>query len=266
MKPIVTRVAHAGHGEHQYFGHRALQDLLGAETFSGLIAIAVLGRRLTTEDRDLLDALSVCLTAADPRIWPLKVCRIAASYGETLAGFAAGQLAMMGSGISPRIIGEAAQHLVRLRIELAESPEGKEVDRVVGHHVAAHARLSGYGIPLRAEDERFQALRRLMAGGKRAQLPHWRAQEALSEWLLRERRLAPNIGIGMAAALLDIGCSPAQAGALATFLIQHTLAANAFEASQQKEPLMQRLPDQCVAYVGPPPRTSPRAAARLNEA
>jgi hypothetical protein len=261
VRAIVTRVSHAGHGEHRYFGHRALAQLLGTETFTGLIVLAITGRRPTAEAKEVIDALSVCLTAADPRIWPLKVSRIVASYGETLAGFAAGQLAMMGMGMSPRIIGAAADHLVRLRHALQESRTGGEVARAVQDHVAASPRLAGYGIPMREQDERYQALRGFMVRRGREGLPHWHAQELLSEWLGRERGLAPNIGIGLAAALLDLGCSPVEAGALSTFLIEHTFAANAFEAAQQREPLMQRLPDQYVAYVGPAPRVSPRAEA-----
>ncbi|HXN33716.1 MAG TPA: hypothetical protein VN894_17725 [Polyangiaceae bacterium] len=260
MKPIITRVAHAGHGDHQYFGHSALADLLGVETSTGLLALAITGRRPTTEEREVLDALCVSLTAADPRIWPLKLCRMVASYGEALAGFAAGQLAMMGHGMSPRIMSDAAAHLKRLRRQLDESLGPADVERILRDHVAASPRLAGYGIPMRAQDERFEALRGFMIRAGRSGLPHWRAQEALSECLRRDRRLAPNIGIGHAAALLDLGCSPAEAGALSTLLIEHTFAANAFEAAQQCEPLMQRLPDGCVQYVGPSRRASPRAA------
>jgi hypothetical protein len=259
MKPvIVTRVAHAGSDDHRFFGHGALTELLGHETETGLLAMAVLGRRATAEEKQVLDALAVSLTAADPRIWPLKASRLVASYGETLAGFAAGQLAMMGTYISPRIIGAAAEHLARLRSALGD----ESVDEIVGVRVAQHMstdeRLAGYGIPMREQDERLQALRAYMIRTGRAGLPHWRAQEALSVAMWRERKLAPNIGIGLAAGLLDIGCSPAQAGALAIFLIQHDFAANAFEAAQQRSPAMQRLPDDCIKYVGPPPRRSPR--------
>ncbi len=256
MRPIVTHVAHADHGEHRYFGLRVLADLLGHETLTGLVALAVLERRPTTDDKEVLDAVSVAVTAADPRIWPLKVARLVSSYGETLAGFAAGQLAMMGTYVSPRIIGDAAEHLARLRLALG----GRTAEDVVSEHVATTPRLAGYGIPLRERDERFEALRTFMMGRERARMEHWHVQEQLSGWLWRERRLAPNIGIGLAAALLDLGCSPPQAGALSTFLIQHTFAANSFEAATQRAAAMQRLPIDRVEYVGRARRASPRAS------
>ena len=121
MKPIViTRVAHAGPEDHRFMGHGALTELLGHETGTGLLALAILGRLVTSDEKQALDAMAVSLTAADPRIWPLKASRIAASYGEMLAGVATGQFAMMGTYMSPRVIGAAARHLSRLRMALGD--------------------------------------------------------------------------------------------------------------------------------------------------
>jgi hypothetical protein len=260
MKTLITHVAHAGTGDHMFMGQRVLGDMLGHETLTGLFALAVLGRRITPEETRLLDGLSTAVTAADPRIWPLKASRIAASYGDMLAGRAVGQLAMMGTYLGPRIIGYAAEHLERLRKELDGAGTDEDRDRIYLEHVTTTKRLAGYGVPFRPEDERLRALRRFMSETGRDQLPYWRAQEGLSAFLLRDRGLPANVGIGVAAGLLDLGCSPTQAGALGTIIHQQDFDANVFEASQQRAPEMQRLPDECVSYVGAAPRTSPRAA------
>jgi len=68
-----TRSAHWGYEEHQYFGHAVFAELRGKESLSGLTALSVLGRRLSREACALLDEAAVCLTLADPRIWPLKL-------------------------------------------------------------------------------------------------------------------------------------------------------------------------------------------------
>ena len=47
---------------------------------------------------------------------------------------------------------------------------------------------------------------------------------------------APNMAIGGAAVLLDLGCTPPQAAALAVFLNENVFAANAFEAAPAAEP------------------------------
>jgi hypothetical protein len=257
---IVTRVAHAGPGDHRFFGHAVLEGLLGHETATGLLAMAVLGRRVAADEKEVLDALAVSLTAADPRIWPLKASRIVASYGEMLAGLATGQLVMMGTYTGPRIIGGAAEHLSRLRIAMGEESLDERLDLVVADHMTRNERLPGYGIPMREQDERMVALRAFIERTGRSQLPHWRAQESLSIAMWCERKLAANIAIGQAAALLDLGCTPAQAGALAISLIQQDFTSNTFEGAEQRSGVMQRLPDECVKYEGPPPRRSPRSA------
>jgi hypothetical protein len=125
--------------------------------------------------------------------------------------------------------------------------------------------MAGYGVPLRPRDERLDGLREQIGKMERDRLPFWTLQETLSAAMMHRWKVAPNAAIGVAAVLLDLGYAPRQASAVTTFLNQNVFAANAFEAAQQCEPLMQKLPDECVAYVGPAPRASPRAAARLNQ-
>jgi hypothetical protein len=256
---IVSRVAHAEHGDHRFMGYSAFRELLGHESMTGLLALSILGRRVDDDVKTALDLMANCASAADPRIWPLKAARVAASYGEALAGFAAGQLAMMGPFMSPRTIGEAAEQLARLRAKLdAAGADPADVERVVRDHIAG-GRLGGYGVPLRAEDERYVALRGAMTRVGRHTLPHWSAQELLSATMRREKKLEPNVGIALAAALLDIGCTPAQARFFATNLFGHTMIANAFEASEERSAAMQKLPLGTIRYAGKAPRTSPRA-------
>ncbi len=259
MNPVVTQVAHAGSGEHMFMGHRVLRDLLGAESLTGLFALSVLGRRVTREEQRLLDGLAVAVTAADPRIWPLKASRLVASYGDVLAGRAAGQLAMMGTYLGPRIIEHAAAHLHALSAALEGAATPEEEDDILRVHAASTRRLAGWGVPFRAEDERLRALCTFVAAVGRDRLPHWRAQERLAAFLLRDRGLPANVGSGVAAALLDIGCSPSQAGVLGTLIHTQDFDANVYEAAKQRAPQMQRLPVSCIEYVGVAPRTSPRA-------
>ena len=95
----------------------------------------------------------------------------------------------------------------------------------------------------------------------RAALPHWRAQVALSRYMLREHELRPNIGIGLAAALLDLGCTPTQAGAMSTFLHQQDFAANAVEAAQQRRPRCGGCRTSASPTSGPRPRDRPAGRA-----
>jgi len=259
---IKTRVARQVPGDNLYFGHSTLTDLLGRETLTGLMAMAAMGRQPSEGERVVLDAIAVASTSADPRIWPLKLTRLVASYGGTLAGFGAGQLAMEGKSIGPWTVGAAAEELASLRDLLGEHfDDADAVQAAVRQRVERRPRMAGYGVPFRERDERMEALRKQVSDLGRDRLPFWTLQEALSVGMKEKWGAAPNMAIGGSAVLLDLGCTPRQAAALAAFLNQNVFAANAFEAAQQRSPLMQRLPDACVDYVGPAPRTTPRAAA-----
>ena len=260
---IRTRVALHVLGDNLYFGHRAIGDLLGGETSTGLMAMAATGRRPSDDERVVLDAIAVVLTSADPRIWPLKLTRLVASYGGTLAGFGAGQLAMEGKSIGPWTAGAAANELVALREAIGDRLGDRDtVESKVRDRVERRPRMVGYGVPFRDRDERMEALREQVIRLGRDKLPFWTLQVALSSGMMHKWGIAPNAAIGVSAVLLDLGYTPLQASAISAFLNQNVFAANAFEAAQQRAPAMQKLPDEAVAYVGPAPRSSPRAAAR----
>ena len=259
---ISTRVARHLLGENMYFGHRALADLLDHETSTGLMFMAAIGRRPTDVEREVLDAVAVIMTSADGRIWPLKLGRLVASYGGTLAGWCASLLTMEGPRIGPWILGYSARELVELRAAIGTRVDD---DEAVTAEAAAFfdrkRRVVGLGVPLRVHDERYLALQGWVQRTGRAGHAFWRIQAALAAHARGACNLAPNVGLGIAAVLLDLGYTPLQISALVTFVNQNVFAANAFEAAQQCAEEMQHLPDECVSYVGPPPRTSPRAAA-----
>jgi len=71
-------------------------------------------------------------------------------------------------------------------------------------------------------------------------------------------RIAPNIVLGIAAALLDMQFSQCEIGPMSTVLFQHMFTANAVEGAQQSSSVLRELPDECVCYIGQPSRVSPR--------
>jgi len=259
---IPTRVAHGGHDDNRYFGYSTFAELLGDETYTGLNVMAVAGRRVDRASREMLDDLAVITTVADPRIWPLKLTRVVASYGGTLAAFAAGQLCMEGDLIGPWSTRFAAELWAELRNAIDDDcADDTRVQAEMTSLLARRKRLVGYGVPFQAHDKRFFALRqrveqRGLQGG-----PHWRLQEAFSRRVEAERGLGPNILAGASALLLDLGFSVAETPALMTFLAQHNFAANAIEGARQAPAVLRSLPVDTATYVGEPPRESPRAIA-----
>jgi hypothetical protein len=258
LAPIVTHVGHAEHGENRYFGFAVGADLAGTETLAGLISLAVGGARLAPQERALLDDIGVVMTVADPRIWPLKMTRVVASYGGALAAVAAANACIEQAQVGHWTSGAAAELLTGLLADAGE-PTVEAMLQPLQSRFAARTRLVGFGVPFRAEDERVLMLRRCVIARGREGLVHWRAFEAASGAARRLRGLEPNIGLAVGAACLDLNFSPRQISLLCVVLGQTDYVANAVEGAAQKPSLLQRLPTSAVLYTGPAPRISERS-------
>lgn len=260
---IETRVAALGFPEHRFRGYAVFDELVGNETSSSLVALAVAGRRMTAEETATLDDIAAATLVGDPRIWPLKIIRLVASYGGVLAGYAGGHMAIEGDRIGPPVTKHAADLLIALRDRVGDHIDDRAA---IAEHaralIATHKRLIGYGIPFRPYDERYVVLRGRLAARGRADLPFFRLQDVLSEVVRAERRIEPNAGVGIAAILLDMGFSPTETAAIFHFINQPVFIANAYEAATQASSEMRELPREAIAYAGTPPRESPRLSAR----
>jgi hypothetical protein len=243
----------------------SIKSLVGNESYTGILALAATGRRASAEEVAALDELAVILTSADARIWPVKLTRLLASYGGTVVAYAGGQLMMENDQIGPWVASYSATALLDLRAAVGDvGGDESLLNERVADFVKRTPRIIGYGVPLRASDERLDMLVKRMQISGRDHLPFWKLHVALNDEIKRVKGLAPNITAGMAAMLLDFGYAPREAATLTTFLMQAPFAANAVEAAEQSEEIMRTLPDDAIDYVGRAPRISPRARAREN--
>jgi hypothetical protein len=263
LAPLPTRVGFAAWGENFLFGHAVGRDLVGTETYTGLIALAVRGRRPTAEERLVLDDIAAAMIAADPRIWPLKLIRVISSYGSTLPALAASKLCVERAMIGHWTSGEAAARLQSLFHAIGGQVEDAlAVRREVSRALASGARWTGFGVPFREQDERLLALRRCLEQRGRVSLPFFRLSETLAGVMLELKGLRPNIGTGVAAACLDLGYAPREIEVLALMLGQTDYLANAVEGAAQMPAMLRQLPAEVIRYAGPGPRQSPRSIAR----
>jgi hypothetical protein len=257
---VPTRSAHWGWEEHRYFGHKVFEELTGRESFMGLTALSVLGRRLPPEDCAVLEDAAGALTMADPRIWPLKLTRVVASYGGTVAAAAAGLLVEEGAQIGPWACGRAAEALATMHAAIdGQEGDAGRVRSVLEGYLESHAFVWGFGTPFRPRDERLVAFRRCMVERGRHTRPHYRTMEAVATAVRELRRAEPNIVFALAAVCLDMGLEVAEIGPVATTLMQHMFFAAAVEGARQAPAVLRELPEEYVAYAGREARTSPRA-------
>ncbi len=256
VERITTHVGWADFGDFEHFGVRLYRDLAGRVSFLQLAVFALGAGRLSDEDAAVLDDVASCCHVADPRIWPLKLARLVASAGRAVTGHLAACVVLDGDAIGAY----AAEAAALLLLEARQAPELAEADVAFGALLAGDTVPAGFGLQARRVDERVVALRGCVAARGRAELPFWRLAERLWAAGRDQRGLEPNAFGAIAAACLDVGLSPRQIGALTSILLQPSLLANAFEGAALRSAALVRLPPERIAYTGPAPRESPRAA------
>jgi hypothetical protein len=262
---IRTRAARALWDEHLFRGHRVYADLLGRTSTTGLVALALTGERLSADDCAFVDEIFTAVAFADPRVWPLKISRIVASYGRFVPALVAGYLSIdidgecIGPGVCTMVSEQLREIFERVRGRV-DDPDA--VGEAVRERLARGAKIQGFGVPLRPHDERVAALRRCLVARGRDRGPYWRLFESMVPVLRREKKLEPNIGAALTAVLLDLGLDGQALRAVAMMSALSTFLANAVEGASEPAACLRVLPGDCIEYAGAPPRESPRARAR----
>ncbi len=255
---ISTRVAHAEWGDNRLQGHSVANELAGAETWLGIVVLGVTGRRLAASERGMLDDLGVVMTVADPRIWPLKLGRLAASYGSTLAGLAAGTLAVDEALIGNWAFGKMAVLLRGLRQSVSAPGDLQSVEAACQQQLGSARRILGFGVSSRPVDERVEMLKLRVVARDRDRLEYWTLFENVCEAVFRMKGLRPNIASAAAAVCLDLGFDERETAVICAFIGLSDFLPNAAEGAVQMSPLLQSLDPASIRYVGPPPRDSGR--------
>lgn len=256
---ITTNAAYAGFEEHQFWGYEVFNELLGHESWGSLLILSATGRRISAEEAKIIDDLAVVNAMADPRIWPLKITSLVASYGDSVMSTMAGNLCLEKAVIGPGALGSAAELLISFNEFIGS--DGLHDRKLLEEKVAQllkTKRLHGFGVAFRPEDERLQNLRKCVVRHKRTDLPYWRLFERVCEAIFQVKGIKPNISSGTAAVLLDMGFSPCDIKMTAIALFQACFFANAVDGVKRNADVMRCLPKHCTQYVGRELRRSPK--------
>lgn len=258
IETLYTRVGIILDGNNRFLGHGTYDDWHERMASSGDAVLAALGvTRLDATAREVARLATLCLLSPDARVWPLKVTRLLASYGDPLVGAFAGQLVTAGRIMGPN----AAQHTARCLADVGERVRDDDDDASVRRAVEAWkervpgGRLGGFGVPFRDADERRVALLRYTAGTPITAGRYWRLHERVVRAMAP---LEPNIVISLTAMVLDIGIAPDRAGAALSAFMAPVFLAHALESAERDGARLHSLPEECIDYRGPAHRSAGR--------
>jgi hypothetical protein len=247
--PILTRVGIILDGDNRFLGRSTFygwsQDLTD---LSDVLLVALGVHEATPEAREVARIVTLCSLTADARVWPLKLTRLLASYGEPLAGHFAGQLVLTSNSMGPGGATMAARGLVWVREHAGEAPTDAQVKAAITSWLPqSGGRFAGFGVPLRETDERRTGLLQLVGDGPVTRRPFWRLHEQVVKVLAP---LTPNVLISMAAMMLDVGIPADHGGIAIGTLMSPVFLAHALESAKQDGARLNALPASCVTYQG----------------
>jgi hypothetical protein len=256
VTPIVTRVAHTGADELRFQGRRVFGELLGHVKTAQMIVLGISGKLLDDEQIAVIDDIVAAMSSADPRLWPFKVTRLAASYGGTAFGVASSLVAGEGGMYGSNRLRDAARWLTALHAKAGA--RGLSDDEMARELAGA----AGFGVVYRARDERFAALVRQIERRGRHERPHIALCMQAARVARERNQLEAHVYLLVAALCLDLGLEPDVIGAFGIVFLFHDSLANAVEGARQAPTELQALPRQYVEFRGRAHRQSPRAAAQ----
>jgi hypothetical protein len=257
----IQRVGHIADHDNRFCGSSVFGELSErVEAPTDLLAIAFGAPKLDAAARDVLRCVALSTTSPDARVWPLKMTRVLASFGNPYAGFFGAQLGNFSDRMGPGTASVAAASLVWIASRIHKDSDQAAVAATVATHVAERGRIAGFGVPFRKQDERLVGLHRLLAGHVATRRPMWLLHERVIEIMRAEHGVEPNVVFPVSALFLDLGVAAHRAGMLLSMLMAQNFAAHALEASEQDGPYLRELPFETIEYRGRAPR--PVRAAR----
>jgi hypothetical protein len=250
-----TRVGGAFPGSHAVFRghdlHRDLQQLGWVD----LYAFGVTGRKLTPAQSEMLQALWVCTSYPDARIWNNRVAALAANARSStnlamIAGVAVSEAMVYGGNAALRSMYFLQQAVRRVAA-------GEVLEDIVWAE-SRESKIYGYGRPISSVDERLAVIMALAEKLGMHKGPHVSLAFEVERILLtRYPNLLMNFGGLQAAMVSDMGLSVREYQMLRVPHFLGGMVPCVAEAAEKDEGTLFPTPCSAVAYNGAAPRAWP---------
>lgn len=193
-------------------GYSMMDDLVGKVSYMQLVVLNATGRLPERAVADWFDAIHICLSWPDPRIW----CNQIGALGGTtrtsvVAATTAGTLAADAKRYGIKTILGGMQFIQRAMLDY---DNGNSIDEIVENECNKHngkPNIMGYARPLAKGDERVVAMGRVQ---RELGLPvgaHLQLAEQIEQTLLKKFDESMNINGYMSAFLSDQGYTDEEA-------------------------------------------------------
>ena len=239
-------------------GYSMMDDLAGNVSYFQVYLMNILGYLPNKPLADWVEAVHICMSWPDPRIWCNHIGALGGTaktevVGATIAGTLAADSTMYGS--RPLLEGVDFIQKAQKNHEL-----GWSAAEIVEHEVSAHrgkVQITGYARPLATGDERVVAMKQITEQLGFTQGKHLTLASSIEDYLFSKYHEAMNINGFCSAFLSDQGLTTKQIYGIFSLCVMSGVAACFIEESDK--PAGSFLPLKCddIDYKGKPARPVP---------
>lgn len=239
-------------------GYSMMDDLVGKVSYMQVVTLNATGKLPNKSFADWLDAVHICLSWPDSRIW----CNHIGALGGTIqassvAATSAGVLAADAKsyGIKPLILGVAF-----IQQALRDFKNGMSVKEIIEQECKKHRGkpyIMGYARPLAKGDERLSAMERVQNNLALPTGEHQLLAQAIEQELLAAFDESMNINGYMSAFLSDQGYSPTEVYRIFSFLVTSGVTACFVDTADKAPGTFLPLRCEDIEYTGTPYRSVP---------
>lgn len=258
--PVRTTLARALVDTVLVRGYDMFDELVEESPWS-VMSLALNGRRLNAHEDRVCDMLASIIGLAEPRIWPLKLTHLIASYGRSFSGISAGFSVLDGAIIGPNSALLAATFLHEAGSAPTDEARFARIETAIDELVARGEPVPAFGVIGRKVDERWVAIQAWCDEHHHDHGPFWRMYQHGVKHMMAHHGQQPNVIGPVAAFFLDCGHPPDATPLFTSALVYWAFVGNAIDGRRESPEVLRRLPEEFVRYKGPAPRKSPRALA-----
>lgn len=238
-------------------GYNMMDDLVGHCSYMQIVVLNITGKLPTRVIANWLEAVHICLSWPDSRIWCNQIGALAGSAGASVvAATCAGVLAADSRTYGSRPVVDGMtfiQDVLKAHEQHKQSAEQIVNDACAQHGGKPH--MTGYARPITKGDERIAAMERVMQQLDINVGPHLALALEIEKILINKFDETMNINGFVSAVMSDFGYSPIEGYRLFAMVVMSGVSACYVEAASQLP--FGFLPLQCsdIDYQGIAPRS-----------
>ncbi|OMH38257.1 hypothetical protein [Motiliproteus sp. MSK22-1] len=239
-------------------GYSMMDELVGEKSYFQVLILNATGKMVKRPLADWVEAIYICLSWPDPRIWCNQIGALAGTAGSSVvAATAAGSLASDSRtyGVRPLLDGVAF-----IQNAMEQKRSGQSVDSIVDAECAKHGgkpHIVGYARPIAKGDERLEAMERVSEQLNFTEGEHLSLAYAIEKNLRDRFDEGMNINGYMSAFLSDQGFTAKEVYQMFSLLVMSGVTACYLDTYDRVPGAF--LPQQCrdMDYQGAQPRQVP---------